>query len=76
MSAQSDKSPFLHELEVEVETEIEQVESSAPADDVVVPPSEWLFDPTDIDREEASLRSLLGAVEALEGDHRQDPTGQ
>lgn len=29
MSAQSDKSPFLHELEVEVETEIEQVESSA-----------------------------------------------
>jgi hypothetical protein len=75
MSAQSDKGPFLHELEVEVEAELEQVESSAPTDDAV-PPSEWLFDPTDIDREEASLRSLLGAVEALEGEHGQEPTAQ
>jgi hypothetical protein len=30
------------------------------------PASEWLFDPTDAEREEVGLRNLLGAVEALD----------
>jgi len=30
--------------------------------------AEWLFDPMDVQREEIGLRSLLGAVEAIEGD--------
>jgi hypothetical protein len=31
-------------------------------------PTEWLFDPTDVEREEVGLRSLLAGVEALESD--------
>jgi len=73
LSTPAEASPLLHELEGEVETELALVESSVPADDVVPPVSEWLFDPTEIQQEEASLRSLLGAVEALEGDqHHQE----
>jgi len=30
------------------------------------PVTEWLFDPADAQREQVGLRSLLGAVEALE----------
>jgi hypothetical protein len=60
--------PFLHDLEVEVETELEMVESSSPDELAAVPASEWQFDPADVQREEAGLRNLLGAVEALEGE--------
>jgi hypothetical protein len=56
---------FLGELEVEVEVELSAEESARPAPGE--PVSSWQFDPTDIDREEASLRSLRGAIEALEG---------
>ena len=31
-----------------------------------VPLDQWLFDPTDLEREEVGLRNMLGAVEALE----------
>ena len=34
----------------------------------VVPVSEWLVDPMEVERDEVALRSLLGAVEALEDD--------
>ena len=44
------------------------VESSHPAEAAVLPPSEWTVDPAEVERDEIGLRSLLGAVEALEGD--------
>lgn len=59
---------FLHELETEVEADLTMVESSHPAEAAVLPASEWTEDPADVEREEIGLRSLLGAVEAMEGD--------
>jgi hypothetical protein len=56
---------FLGGLEVEVDAELTMEESARPM--LEEPVSSWQFDPTDIDREEASLRSLRGAIEALEG---------
>ncbi|MFG2058796.1 hypothetical protein ACGFI9_32720 [Micromonospora sp. NPDC048930] len=58
----------LHELESVVEAELAMAESSDPADAAELPVTEWLFDPADAQRDEVGLRSLLGAVEALEGD--------
>lgn len=63
----TDESPYLHKLEVEVEEELALAESSeSPA--LGSSPSEWLFDPADIERQQVGLRNLLGAVEALELD--------
>ncbi len=59
---------FLHELEHEVEADLTMIESSHPAEAAVLPPSEWTADPAEVERDEIGLRSLLGAVEALEGD--------
>ncbi len=64
----TDESPFLHKLEIEVEAELVIAESSESGEALGASPAEWLFDPTDIEREEVGLRSLLGAVEALELD--------
>lgn len=55
---------FLDGLEIEVDAELTMVESSRQEDPG--PASSWQFDPTDLDREEASLQSLRGAIEALE----------
>jgi hypothetical protein len=63
-----DESQFLHKLEAEVETELGMARSSRPEDALGPSPAEWLVDPTDVEREEVGLRSLLGAVEALESD--------
>jgi len=58
---------FLHELELNVRTELTLVETSQPEEEAVgVPIEQWLSDPADDQRYEAALRSLLGAVEALE----------
>ncbi|MFI6744497.1 hypothetical protein ACIBI9_67630 [Nonomuraea sp. NPDC050451] len=74
MSAPSGEDDFLYELEVEVEAEVTLVESSHPEEVAELPVTEWLFDPTDAEREEIGLRGLLDAVEVLEdgsrpGDH-------
>jgi hypothetical protein len=61
---------FLDQLEAEVDVELTTEESGRP--DPAEPVGSWLFDPTDIDREEAGLRSLRGAIEALEAGG--DPT--
>jgi hypothetical protein len=66
MSNPTADAAFLHELEGEVRAELSAAETSQPVD---LPTEEWLFDPADAQREEAGLRSLLGAVEALEGGH-------
>jgi hypothetical protein len=59
---------FLHELHSEVEADLSMVESGRPREAVMVPPSDWTTDPAEIEREEIGLRSLLGAVETMEGD--------
>ncbi len=66
------ESQFLHKLETEVEVELVMVQSSHPEEEFGVSPAEWLFDPTDVEREEVGLRNLLGAVEALEQDAQPD----
>ncbi|MFC0506582.1 peroxidase family protein [Micromonospora costi] len=73
MSTPTGDSAFLHGLELTVRAELTEAENSRPVDDAVgVPPDEWLFDPADAQRDEVGLRSLLGAVEALEGDTGRD----
>jgi hypothetical protein len=71
----SSHDPLLHDLELEVEAEIDLVDSSQPTDALAEPPSAWQFDPTDIEREEVGLRSLLGAVGALDGQPRNESEG-
>ena len=70
MTAPSDDNEVLHELEIEVEAEVVQVELSRPEDAAGLPVTEWLFDPADAEREEIGLRGLLAAVEVLEDDLR------
>jgi hypothetical protein len=64
----ADESQFLHKLEAEVETELGMARSSRPEDALGPSVAESLLDPTDVEREEVGLRSLLGAVKALEND--------
>jgi hypothetical protein len=67
MSTPAGDNPFLHELEVSVRTELTISETSPGWEEAAAAPiEEWLSDPADDQRYEASLRSLLGAVEALE----------
>jgi len=67
MSTPTVGSTFLHELELTVRTELTQAETGQPYEEAIaVPIEEWLSDPADDQRYEAGLRSLLGAVEALE----------
>jgi hypothetical protein len=60
------------QLEAEVGAELSLAESSRAEEAIGLPVSEWLFDPADTEHYEVGLRSLLGAVEALEGDSRSD----
>ncbi len=66
MSTPTGDNAFLHELELYVTTELTLAGTGPPEEDLGVPIDEWLSDPADAQRYEASLRSLLGAVEALE----------
>ena len=68
MSAPANDHAFLHALELNVRTELILAEgTSQPGEEAAaVPIEEWLSDPADDERYEASLRSLLGAVEAMQ----------
>ena len=67
MSTPTGDNAFLYALELNVRTELTLIETSQSWEEAVrVPIDEWLSDPADDQRYEASLRSLLGAVEALE----------
>jgi hypothetical protein len=67
MSTPTGDNAFLHALELNVRTELVLAETSQSEEEAVaVPIDEWLSDPADAQRHEANLRSLLGAVEALE----------
>jgi hypothetical protein len=76
MSTPTGDNAFLHELELSVRTELTLAETSQGWEEAVaVPIEEWLSDPADDQRYEASLRSLLGAVEALEDRSYPEPEG-
>ena len=67
MSTPTGDNAFLHALELNVRMELALAETGQPEEEAVGGPiEEWLSDPADAPRYEASLRSLLGAVEALE----------
>jgi len=67
MSIPTGDNTFLHELEVTVRTELTLAETSQPEEEAVaLPIGEWLSDPADDERYEIGLRSLLGAIEAVE----------
>ena len=66
MSAPNDDNDVLYELEVEIEVELTQTEASHPEEEMALPITDWLFDPTDVERAEIGQRGLLDAVEVLE----------
>jgi hypothetical protein len=71
MSIPTGNNAFLHELELNVRAELALAETSQPEEEAAcLPIDEWLSDPADDQRYEVSLRSLLGAVEALEDGSR------
>ena len=65
MSFPTSDNAFLDGLELTVSAELAQAEISQP-EAACVPIDQWLTDPADDQRYEAGLRSLFGAVEALE----------
>lgn len=67
MTTPTGDNASLHELELLVRAELIVAQTSPQAEESFrLPIEEWLSDPADDQRYEASLRSLLGAVEALE----------
>jgi hypothetical protein len=72
MSLPTSDDAFLHGLERNVRAELTAIETSRPEDALAVPNDEWMFDPAEAQREEAGVRSLLGAVKALEDGSRAD----
>jgi hypothetical protein len=66
MSIPTSHSAFLDQLELTVRAELTQAETSQPEEAACVPIDQWLTDPADEQRYEVGLRSLFGAVEALE----------
>ncbi|MEV4410797.1 peroxidase family protein [Catellatospora sp. NPDC049609] len=66
MSTPTGDSAFLHQLEHDVKAELRIAENSNPEQAAEKPMEEWLLDPAYAQSEEVGLRSLLGAVEAIE----------
>jgi hypothetical protein len=65
MSTPTGDDGFRHELEITVEAELVEAESSQ-RDDETLPIEEWLVDPMETQRYEVGLRGLLGAIEAVQ----------
>lgn len=65
--------PVLRDLEVEVDADLELIAASGADDADPGPPGEWQFDPEEVQEEEVELRSLRGAIEALETDQQGGP---
>jgi hypothetical protein len=64
MSIPTSDNAFLDQLELTVRAEL--AETSPVEEAACVPIDQWLTDPEDEQRYEVGLRSLFGAVEALE----------
>ena len=66
MSTPIDENTFLHELELNVCTELTLAETGPTEEEAVsLPIDTWLSDPEDAQRYEVGLQNLLGAVEAM-----------
>ncbi|PWK78540.1 hypothetical protein C8D88_1282 [Lentzea atacamensis] len=61
------------ELEGAVEEEIRLAEASQPDEELREPIANWQFDPTDVQRYEVGLHTLLDAVEAEQGSRHHSP---
>jgi hypothetical protein len=66
-----DERPALYRLETEVEAELRLVRADDPNEAPALSQTEWLFDPSEVERYRIGLYGLLGAVKALEGDKDQ-----
>jgi len=60
----SEREEFLLGLQAEAEQDLAAAASAVP--DAQLPVEEWVVDPAEEAMEQASMRSLLSAVEALE----------
>jgi hypothetical protein len=68
MSTPTGENASLRDLERTVRAELTLAESSVSEQEVLDTPIEnWLFDPVDAQRDAVALRSLLAAVETVEG---------
>ncbi len=66
MSALGEGNAFLHEIELDVRAELTIVETSQPGERADGEPDLTMLLDVDAERYEVSLRTLLGAVEAVE----------
>ena len=66
MSIPTSDNAYLDQLELTVRAELTQAETGQPEEAACVPIDQWLTDPADDQRYEVGLRTLFGAVEALE----------
>ena len=57
---------LLIDLKAEVAAELAVAHTDDPDAAYEVPPDQWLFSPTALEREEVGLRNILGAIEALQ----------
>jgi hypothetical protein len=67
MSSLGEGDAFLHEIEVEVRAELTIAETSQPEEGAEGEPDLMMLLDPDAERYEVSLRTLLSAVEAVEG---------
>jgi len=72
MSAGKEDDPVLRDLEIEVDADLELIAASGVDEADPGPPGGWQFDPEEVQEEEVELRSLRGAIEALETDQGRD----
>jgi hypothetical protein len=70
MSTPNGENEFLYALHVEIEEELSIAEASHPEEEMERPVTEWLYDPTDVEREEIELRVVRDAVAVLEDGSR------
>jgi hypothetical protein len=69
----AEERPALHQLESDVESELRMVQFGHPEEALALPQTQWLFDPTDVERYRTGLYGLLGAVKALERERDPHP---
>lgn len=63
-----DESEFLDELKAEVEMKLGMARASRWEEEALGNSPPQLFDPAEVEREQAGLRNVLGAIDALQHD--------
>lgn len=62
------RNRFLPKLRTEVEAEVRMVQGSYREEAQLETPANWMFDPSDVQREWVGLHTLLDAVDMTEDD--------